>query len=500
MQKLTFCHLVSFLLLLTNMPAMAQNQASPLASAFSQFSSDRAVSNANWTFVVYDVTAGMPIIEHNPHKPLVPASTQKLLTTSTALLTLGAGHQYETLLQHDGYIAPDGTLHGNLYMKGSGDPSFGAFRMDDTLAIDQVMNRFIVAVRQAGIHSILGHVIADERIFDHEMVPRRWIWEHIGNYFGAGTSGLSVNENEYTVLFNAGDHIGAPASVAGTEPLIPGMVLVNEVTTGSAGSGDQVYIFGAPYNNQRRLTGTVPLGARAFPVRGSMAEPPQFLADVFASLLQDAGIEVKGESMSMRSASQKGFSELGERTTIHGYESPFLFDIIYRTNLASVNSYAESLLKTLGDHINQEGTTAAGLEAIAAFWEVRGIDPSSWSLFDGSGLSPSNRLTAHQLLQVLSVTANHPAFNVLLHSLPLAGYSGSLGPHFHGTPSEGVLRAKSGYLTNARAFAGYTPMQNGHLAAFVIIVNDYQDTPAAMRNKMFRLMDAITRHDGQPLR
>ncbi len=479
--------------------AAAQPQGSPLAEAFRQFSSDRAVTNANWSIVVYDVSSQIPVLVHNPDKPLVPASTQKLLTSATALLTLGAAYQYETHLEYDGYIGRDGTLNGNLFVRGSGDPSFGSSLLDDSLAIESTIKYFIQAIIDAGIKKIAGHVIADESIFDNEMVPRRWVWEHIGNYFGAGTSGLSVNENEYTAYFNAGNKIGASASLAGTQPVIPGMVLINEVTTGPSGSGDQVYIFGSPFQNERRLTGTVPLGARNFPVRGSMAEPAQYFADVFAAFINKSGIEVSGNSMSLRFANMSGIIPDGERTTIYSYHSPHLFDIIYRTNLASVNSYAESLLKTLGKETNGSGSTNAGLEAIYTFWSAYGIDPSSWSLFDGSGLSPSNRLTANQLLQVLEVTAAHPAFSVLIHSLPLAGYSGSLGPHFRGTPSEGVLRAKSGYLTNARAFAGYTPMQNGNLAAFVFIVNDYQDTPAGMRNKMFRLMDAITRHDGQPL-
>ncbi len=99
----------------------------------------------------------------------------------------------------------------------------------------------------------------------------------------------------------------------------------------------------------------------------------------------------------------------------------------------------------------------------------------------------------------MAAAANHPTFNILFHSLPLAGYSGSLANHLRGSASEGVLRAKSGFLNNTMAYAGYTPMQNGSLAAFVVIVNDYDGNAAGMRNQLLHLMNSITQHDGSVL-
>lgn len=468
----------------------------PLFREFNSFRNQEALKHANWSVYVRDITGNRDIISHNIHQLLIPASTQKILTTASAMMMLGHDHQFETNLEYDGYINRDGTLHGNLYIRGDGDPSLGSAMMDDTLALIHVFEQWESAVESAGIRKVAGHVIADERVFDEEMVPRRWVWEHLGNYFGAGASGLTVNENEYSIHFNAGNRVGADASVTYTEPEVPGMVFFNQVTTGPEGSGDQVYILGAPYVSERWLTGTVPLGATDFEVRGSMADPPLFIAESFLQHLFTHGTEVTGTGTSYRLAAIQGIKTSDSRTKISTWHSPLLYEIIFRTNLYSVNTFAENLLKTIGLQSGEQGSTGAGLEVLDDFWAKRGLDTESWVLYDGSGLSPSNRLSTHHLMTVLQQASAHHSFSALIQSLPLAGYSGALENWFRGTSSEGILRAKSGYLNGARGYAGFTTMQNGNMAAFVILANDYQGTPASMRNSMFNLMHAITRHNG----
>ena len=482
-------------------PAAADLPAgtSPLHREFNAFRNQEALKHANWSVYVVDITEEREIIGHNIHQLLTPASTQKLLTTTSAMMMLGHDHRFETTLEYDGYIDAAGTLHGNLYIRGDGDPSLGSSMMDDTLALINVFKQWGSAVQSAGIRTVSGHVISDERVFDEEMVPRRWVWEHIGNYFGAGASGLTVNENEYSIHFNSGNSVGEAASVTYTEPEVPGMVFHNQVTTGPEGSGDQVYILGAPYISERWLTGTVPLGARDFEVRGSMADPPVFLAESFRRHLFANGIDVRGTGTSYRLSARQGIETSDKRTKLSVWDSPPLYEIIFRTNLASVNTYAENLLKTIGLQGNDQGSTRTGLEVLDDFWAVRGMDTDSWILYDGSGLSPSNRLSTHHLMTVLQEASAHPSFSVLIQSLPLAGYSGALENWFRGTGSEGLLRAKSGYLSGARGYAGYTTMQNGNLAAFVILANDYQGSPASMRISMLNLMHAITLHNGSSL-
>ncbi len=463
----------------------------PLNDAYDHFRTDHSLRPAGWSFYVTDITANEPIIAHNIHQRLLPASTQKLITTASALMLLGHDHRYETHLEYDGNINRRGVLEGNLYIRGSGDPTLGSVSLSDTLSLNDVFSQWHQSLKAAGITKVSGHIIADERIFDHEMVPRRWLWGHLGNHYGAGASGLTVMENSYTVYLAAGEALGAPAEVVSTDPVIPGLSFINELSTGPSNSGDQVHIFGPPYQQERRLTGTVPLGTINYAVKGSMPDPPKFIADAFKVYLGGQGIETGGETSTYRALEADGLIASDNRKILSTWHSPYLFDIIYRANTASINTYTENLLKTIGHYSLGQGTTEAGLNATIDLWDSLDVRSSQWRLHDGSGLSAYNRLSAHQLMSVMEAASRHPSFGVLLNSLPLAGYSGSIAHHFRGSHSEGVLRAKSGTLSNVLAYAGYTPMQNGHLAAFVIIVNDYDGSPVSMRNKMIRLLDTI---------
>ncbi len=500
MAKVKYILTTLFIIVISQVFSHAQAPGeSPLERHFNILSESDALKHGSWCFMVYDTSADTLIMSHNSRQRMVPASTQKLITTASALLMLGHDYQYNTMLQHDGEVDEAGTLHGNLYIKGSGDPAFGSSHMHDTLSLDTVYARWKNMLDETGIQRINGHIIADGRVFDDEMVPPRWLWGHIGNYFGAGSTGLTVNENKYTVYFDAGKALAEPATVSHTKPLIPGMSFINEVTTGPAGSGDQVYIFGVPYSSERRLTGTVPLGSVNFPVRGSMPDPAYYASQRLKDYFMAEGIEVSGEATTHRRATRDGVIPFEDRETIATWHAPGMFDIIYRTNLASVNTYAENLLKTIGAETKNEGSRTAGLKAIAEYWDAYDMDPALESLHDGSGLATSNRVTAEQLMTVMIAAANHPTFQILYNSLPLAGYSGSLANHLRGSKSEGVLRAKSGFLNNVISYAGFTPMQNGNLAAFVIIVNDYDGNAGAMRNNLMHLMNSVTLHDGSVL-
>ncbi len=466
-----------------------------LERELNRFASDPALKNASWGFCVIDIETGRTVVSRNEHQALVPASTQKLLTTASALMMLGPDFRYQTSIGYSGQIDSSGILLGDLIIKGSGDPSFGSTGMHDSLNLDQVFAAWLLTIKNAGIRQINGRVLADESVFDQELIPRKWLWEDMGNYFGAGASGLTANENMYTVYFEAGNALGQAARVAMTEPVIAGMEFINQVTTGTRGSGDQVYIFGAPYQMQRTLTGTVPLGSSNFPVRGSIPDPPYFVAVAFSDYLSRNTISQNHPPLSHRRALQAGIEPAAEWQHLGFWTSPDLADIAAHTNLNSVNTFAENLLKTLGRNAGGQGNTAAGTEAVKEHWKKMGLDVDGMFLHDGSGLSPSNRITTYQLARVLEITARQAFFDRFQQGLPLAGRSGSIASSFRGTPSEGVLRAKSGFLANVRSYAGYTKSSDGKTLAFAFIVNDYNGTPASMREKMTRVMDAITRYN-----
>ncbi len=496
MGKKYFAILISLLLIFTGLYAFKadnsdeQSRKKALKKALAEFSADESLKNTSWGFYAIDTRTGKTIAEHNPDLALIPASTQKVVTTLTALSLLGSDYRFETLIQYDGKIEKN-VLNGNLYIKGTGDPMLGAKMVADSLSVDTLFHQWLSEIKASGIGAIKGNIIADGSWFDDHMIPPKWMWEDMGNYFGAGAHALTIHENLYSVFFQPANRIGAPADVAKTDPVIPGMTFHNDVTTGPRGSGDRVYIYGSPYSNERWLTGTVPLGESNFEVKGSLPDPGHFIAASFANFLEQNQIKLTGNVFTHRNAPVDVTGK--SRVVISRIQSPRLADIAARTNFNSVNTYAENLIKTLGKTINDEGSYAAGAKVITEFWKEKGLDTQGLRIHDGSGLSPYNNVTVRQLTQMLLFAAQDDAlYNSLVKGFPVAGQSGSLARMFSGTSSVGVLVAKSGFLGNVRAYTGYTRSQDDHLIAFTIIVNNYSGTPLEMRRKMERVMDAMT--------
>ncbi|MFW5725367.1 MAG: D-alanyl-D-alanine carboxypeptidase/D-alanyl-D-alanine-endopeptidase [Bacteroidota bacterium] len=465
-------------------------QEGSIKKVLADFAKDESLQSASWGFYALDTRTGREIISHNPDLALIPASTQKAITTLTSLSILGSDYRYQTLLQCDGPIV-NGVLKGNIYITGTGDPTLGSTMMADSLALRNVFLYWLNDLNASGITKVEGNIIADASWFDDHMIPAKWIWEDIGNYYGAGAHALTVNENMYTVFFEPGIMEGATAQVIRTEPVVPDMVFHNDVTTGPRGSGDRVYIYGSPYSPQRWLTGTVPLGESNFAVKGSLHDPGMFLAYALQTFLKENNIEVNGTARTHRNMPEKTMPDA--RITLSRWLSPPMEDIAARTNFSSVNTYAENLVKTLGRHVKDEGSFAAGTQAVVEFWEEMGIDTRGMRMHDGSGLSPYNNVTVKQLTQMLYFASRNEAlYQSLVKGLPIAGRNGSLKGMFASTPSAGVLAAKSGFLGNVRSYTGYTRCNDGHLIAFTIIINNYSGSALEMRRKMEVVMNALT--------
>ena len=157
----------------------------------------------------------------NADKMLVPASNMKLISTGAAIHKLGPDYRFETAIGHDGTIE-DGVLNGNLYIIGGGDPTLGS---KDSIAVklEEVFEQWEKLVREAGIKKINGRIIGDGRAFEGMMEEPTWLWNDIGTYYGAGTTGLMFYENMQSFSVAAGDRVGAPVKISPSYPLTPWM-------------------------------------------------------------------------------------------------------------------------------------------------------------------------------------------------------------------------------------------------------------------------------------
>ncbi|WP_232815613.1 D-alanyl-D-alanine carboxypeptidase [Chryseobacterium capnotolerans] len=167
---------------------------------------DPVLKNATWGFVVYDPKTKKVISSYNENSPLVPASTTKLLTTETALNLLGENYRWITQLEYAGTVDENGTLNGNLYIVGSGDPSLGTNKAGAGSYRD-IISDFIGGLSREGIRKVNGDIIIQTALFKGNiaMLPENVVWLENNNYYlPAGTTRAINPANEKLIVKKSG--------------------------------------------------------------------------------------------------------------------------------------------------------------------------------------------------------------------------------------------------------------------------------------------------------
>jgi serine-type D-Ala-D-Ala carboxypeptidase/endopeptidase (penicillin-binding protein 4) len=150
----------------------------------------------------------------------------------------------------------------------------------------------------------------------------------------------------------------------------------------------------------------------------------------------------------------------------------------------SDNHYAEQLLRTVGGEAGGEPDDAGGIDAERRFLDRLGIPAPGLRLFDGSGLSPDDRIAAVTIARLLS--DNEPSLYLLL---PLGGREGTL-EDYDFTTALGRVRAKSGHLSDVSALAGYAnTLHHGRVAFAFLIDGSPGDPDAAIVRAVDRLVE-----------
>lgn len=481
---LTSC-LVSFFL-----PIFAQN------TILNKLISDSDLEKASWSIYAYNITQDSILYSHNNNQLLIPASTLKTITTATAYYILGKDYTYKTYLQYDGEIK-EGVLHGNIYITGTGDPTFGLNRQTNKATYEAIFSQMVQYIKGNGIKKIDGNIIADASVFDDSYIPPSWTWEDMGNYYGAGVSGLNIYENYYWVYLQSPTKTGNPTKFLKTVPDIPYLSIDNQVFTAESYSGDNAYIYAAPYTDKITIRGTIPSGKRQFVIKGSNPDPAYFCAYYLHTLLINSGFQVSGNPVTVKQLKQIKRYFVKKRTIIYNKTSEPLHYIITQTNHKSVNLFAETILKTIGKHVSDtmcNDLRKAAEQYITTFWSKKGINLDGFEMVDGSGLSRLNVLTTEQQVQILSqIVKDSIHFDDFYTSLPVIGVSGTVAGMCRNKPAQGKIRAKSGSLHRVKAYTGYAKNKNNDIIAFSFIANNFTCSSARIRLKFENLMNEMVK-------
>ena len=346
---------------------VAQSIRDKLGAAISLLEADPQFKHAAISLLVKDANTGISLFDKNSRVGMVPASCLKVVTSVVAMDLLGKDYSYKTVLSYNGTIK-NGVLDKPLYLSASGDPTLGSWRWKHTNR-QSVMNKIFQSVQQAGITSFPG-IIVDVSAWGSQTIPNGWVWEDIGNYYGAGCSALNWNENQFDILLKPGKKIGDKVEIiskntAGKERL------VSELTTASKGSGDQAYAYYSLDNSNIYLRGTIPLGTESFSIKAAAANGVSHFAESVQAEIKKSG---STDSVFIIACSEACAAFTSSTAVpICTFESPGLDSINYWFLKKSINLYGEALVKSIGFEISKSGTTDSGISVIRDFWSKKGI-------------------------------------------------------------------------------------------------------------------------------
>ncbi len=414
-----------------------------------------ALKNASVGIQIVSLSNGEVVYERNPDLGLNPASNTKLITSAVALVRLSPEYRFQTRVYAQGGIR-DGVLQGNLYLKGSGDPTFAY----------EGLLRLAQDVYNLGIRSISGDIIGDDTFFDDEREFSGW--HDFKAVYSSKISALSLNKNSVTLRIKPAHRSGlAPLVIL--EPPTSYITIKNKAVTMSS---NRVYASFLPAEESAQEETLVVQGKvsakSSYGVSASVHvnNPSLFATTSFKNALEQIGITVSG-TVTLGLVPKKS-------SLVATYESEPLSSIISEANKASDNFVAEQLLKTLGaEELGAPGTTQKGIQAVQVFLAELDIPQDAYVLENGSGLSRNNRVTPQQLVTLLRYMYDDFAVRAeYLASLAIAGVDGTLQRRMRDT--ERRLRAKTGAINSVSCLSGYAASQDNEIFAFSIMMNGYK--------------------------
>lgn len=482
--RLVSCTLLYLLSSLCSVSALAQALPSSVQTALKRA---QVPTNAVAMLVMEADGRTAPRLSHRAEQPMNPASVMKLVTTYAALDLLGPAYTWRTPVWVEGQVV-NGVLQGNVIIQGQGDPK---------LVLEKIW-LLLRRLQGLGIHTIAGDLVLDSSAFELPTTgPAEFDGEPLRPY-NAAPEALLINFKSVVMTF-APDPLANIARVQFDPPLW-GVQLQTSVPLSPGKPGvngacnDYRAGLKADFSDPTRIrfngSYAANCGEKVWPI--AYADPGSYNTRAIEGLWRSMGGLLTGTVRS-------GTTPQGPAT--FEITSPTLAEVIRDVNKFSNNVMAQQVFLTLGlpapltDSSNgtngtpgpaskPPATTESAREAVRQWWQRRISATEVPSIDNGSGLSRQNRISAHQLGQLLQVAYASPTMPELMSSLPLVGVDGTLK---RSLASNASAHLKTGSLREVTALAGYVHAASGKRYVLVAIVN--HPNAGAVRPALDALID-----------
>ncbi len=431
---------------------------------------------------------GTELFARHATRPVAPASTLKLLVAASALDALGPGYRFETRFAANAAMV-DGTLAGPLWLVGGGDPTLTSHDLRGGVG----------ALQRGGLREIAGALDVDASAFAGPEQNPHWDPTDLDEDYAAGTSAISLDSEVVNFVVRPGS-VGDAARVR-TDPRDLAIGWHGSIRTSPAGAGTLVSIDRSP------VVAPLPGPTRVAPAADS---PPRTIYDLDGHI--EAGIEqhyykpilgmpgYAGGAVAAMLA-DRGIGLAGGwasapvpfgAVTLWSHRSRPLVDLVHVMLVESDNHFAETLLRTLGEGDGRAGTDAGGIAFERTELAKLGIRYRRLTLYDGSGLAPSDRVEPIMLARLLSAAARMSAGSAFVADLPRVGIEGTVKNHdLHA--ALGRTRAKSGHIAGVNGLAGYVATMHHGRIAFAFVVNDPDANEDVIYHEEDDALDALAR-------
>lgn len=410
--------------------------------------------------VIKDVEDKSNLVSVNGAEMLNPASVSKLVTGAAAFELLGTNYQFSTRVFVDGTFDSDsGIVKGDLCFYGGGDPGLTAERLW----------LFAQHLYHLGIREIKGNLLFDDSFFDSVTVGPGFNDDSSSRAYLPLIGALSSSFNSIAIHHRTGTVVGSPVYID-VFPRISGLKIISTAKTVEPGKSGNIEI----------KTTASDLGTSII-IKGGMAvdESPRYtyrkvwqtwetFGGAILAQLNVAGIKVAGKMVHAQLP-----DSIISKKTLYQFSSEPLSVYLNAMFKYSNNFSSEMIYKTISAASGQPGSWSHSSSVIADWWKQNKL-PGELQFQNGSGLGDVNRISAEQVVSLLSHVWNQKTYlPEYLSSLSVSGVDGTLKSRFRKSELKGIVRGKTGTLNSlsVSSLAGFL-LKPGKTYAFAIICNN----------------------------
>ncbi len=461
---LLFCFLLNFL------SAQNLNQKALCQKAVDNLAEQKDLAGSSISITLMNAQTGQIIAEWDKERRLIPASTLKLITCASTLITCSDTLELITPFQLIGKQIQDSIFEGDIVIIGKGDPSFGSGNMKEAMSVSQIADTLMVLLNRLNIREIRGRVIVNSDFIKDVPENPEWLYYDIANYYGAGVYGFNVLENSAYLNLEKVDSTNS-YEISSVYPVEVKENFTNKINYSNTSDDEEdLYFLGSSSCNYISLNGKIATEANvATSVKSCLPDP----ATTYSLMLQNQLI-----TRGLRMNYVYNGAIIKDTILIYNHHSPNIKLLVQYTLKNSVNLYCESFVHQIGNTWNKNTDRSKSLRFISDFWNSKIKQPKGVKMIDGSGLSRKNKISSEVLSKIL--------FNILQTKKPEKYYElipdvtshPGLGLNkIKGKKLRGVYRLKSGSMDGVRAYSGYLLYNGKPKYILSILINNY-DCPS----------------------